>query len=714
MMESKRFVNPYSFIPLSDQKAKAYSDSDCHTGVIHYAVKTKTPLFIPNTSSENAFQTGSEHKSYDFFSYNELEIDRNYEDSYFEPIIPGSELRGMVRNLYETLTDSCMSVFNDEVYPERRTGDVFLPGIIEKTGRDYKLYKARAYKLADEFKNNSIIMETYKEGQKLYFTKANEVCKGPAKVKDYSAEKEVGLTKEGYLIKGMPLSNKKNCYIFELTEGEPIRILNQSDIERLEAVLTSYQEQPGAENAYMEYRTGFNKFLKENEGYFPVRYSLIPEIRDVLYLSPAAFTKEIANTPLKKIIGDFRACETFQNCCPACDLFGMIGLTSEEAIGGKVRFSDARVKDPGECSGYYDNIITRELLGSPKLSNPEFYLQRPKGADAWNYDYYIKGGKIYPYTEKNPLRLRGRKYYYHQKDVIFPKNVEKSNLNATIRPVKQGIVFEGKLFFDNISKRQLRQLLWILNGGTKEDRPETKPLCYKLGSGKPLGFGSVELQVLSCTERVVSLENNTFSYKEKEVKITPDSYFENGFSETIKEDFISISTFDYVDYKEVSYPYVIDEQGNTKRIGTTVEKGFEWFQHNKGSGKDRVKKRVEARIETTLPSIRDKYLEPKFISSKGKNEQKNKKPLNQASSKQNNTKFEKGQVIKGVVIEHKKNKIRIQLENGRKINLHFLDVINRNLKYGQLDKGCPLNSELNLTYHGKNDQGNEQWKGEVL
>ena len=63
------FVNPYNFIKFPQNKAKAYTDTDKHTGVIEYSVTTKTPLFIPNSSSDHAFRESdqkAEHKSYDF------------------------------------------------------------------------------------------------------------------------------------------------------------------------------------------------------------------------------------------------------------------------------------------------------------------------------------------------------------------------------------------------------------------------------------------------------------------------------------------------------------------------------------------------------------------------------------------------------------------------------------------------------------------------
>ena len=55
------FVNPYNFICFPKEKAHAYADEDRHTGVIHYTITTKTPLFIPNSSSETALRN-PEHR----------------------------------------------------------------------------------------------------------------------------------------------------------------------------------------------------------------------------------------------------------------------------------------------------------------------------------------------------------------------------------------------------------------------------------------------------------------------------------------------------------------------------------------------------------------------------------------------------------------------------------------------------------------------------
>ena len=94
------FINPYNFIPLGkEEDYQTKERGKTLQGVIEYSLLTKTPLFIPNTSTSYAFsepphkgkeeeEEGKEkekeeeeekeaHKSYDFYSYANLEGHEN-------------------------------------------------------------------------------------------------------------------------------------------------------------------------------------------------------------------------------------------------------------------------------------------------------------------------------------------------------------------------------------------------------------------------------------------------------------------------------------------------------------------------------------------------------------------------------------------------------------------------------------------------------------
>lgn len=631
-----QFLNPYNFISLPAKKASAYSDADRHTGVIEYTITAKSPLFIPNTSNEDAFQCGvKDHKSYDFYSYTTLTEGKNHKNEYYEPVIPGSELRGMLRSVYETLTDSCMGVLNESTYPTMRIGEAYQAGLLKRlSGGGYELVTAedciyRKEKGTDA-KGKPRYALLYKEeqlpeGAKVFFCRKKRYKEDFGKkrelkslIREVSTVKDGEHKEEGYLIKGEAdgsLGKKHNCHVFIPKEGTGTS-LKSEDIDRLQAVLKAYREEPSAEKKYAEYQKELNVFLKgKGNDYFPVYFSKVGG--KYLYLAPACFSKEAAVHSLKDLAGVWAPCEGGA-VCPTCALFGMIGGKGTEYGGSKIRFADARVSLPEEnassdWAAYFDEIVTLEALGAPRLQNVEFYLERPDGAVFWNYDYYIMNGgaEVIPYK----ATLRGRKFYWHQRGKVLRTDVEKNNLNKTVRPVKSGITFTGKLFFDGISYKQLNQLLWILNGGNEAEQPETGHIAYKLGMGKPLGMGSVELKVTKLSERTIALEEDSISYAVKEENPEIVVYEAAEFSDAAKEDFFTIASLDAAQGKTVTYPIVEGQQDRA------MTEGFKWFVENhskyEGGKRKMAQKRGQLLRHYALPKISNAETLPRLLENDG-------------------------------------------------------------------------------------------------
>ena len=628
MAEDKSvFLNPYNFISFPQKKAEAYTDTDKHTGVIEYTITTKTPLFIPNSSSDKAFKESekvTDHKSYDFFSYTNLDSKKTYENEYHLPVIPGSEMRGVVRNVYETLTDSCMGLLNEEIYPVKRSYEKFIPGLLYKNKDKLVLYSAASYRVDIK------ISRKYKNGKKLYFTpqratKEKKDKNGNVKTIRYwkiitsVGENRENYLKEGYLLKlGMGLiesedknnknsdnknfnnknSNiKANYHIYQAKKEEEISFFTREKVERkVVAVIDSYLAQPAItpenEKAYMEYKKDLVDFLNGNEEkYFPVNYSALD--KENIYLAPAVYSKEIYNNSIGKMAGEFAPCK--EDFCPACDLFGHIGKTNKTCKGSGIRFTDLYVKEektPENYNQYYlENKITLQTLGGPKLGNVEFYLKKPdKNASFWTYDYYILNCNV----KVAPGELRGRKYYWHHPQVHFEK-VEPTNLNKTVRPVKEGIEFKGKLYYESISKKQLEQLIWILNSGSEQ-------LGLKLGAAKPLGLGSISCTVDQVQERKIKLTEDGLNYSVEEIPLKNITYETVGFSQNVKEEFYLIAGLNTVSKNiPITYPRTY-EQKNGK-----MEEGFKWFGLNHWIGKagnGMIGNRKNVEILKTLPPIK--------------------------------------------------------------------------------------------------------------
>lgn len=81
-----RFVNPYNFVPSEGECDKKKRETGILTGKITCTIETLTPLFIPDSQNKEKF-----------FHYPDDE----------KPVIPGSEIRGTIRSVFETAFKGC-------------------------------------------------------------------------------------------------------------------------------------------------------------------------------------------------------------------------------------------------------------------------------------------------------------------------------------------------------------------------------------------------------------------------------------------------------------------------------------------------------------------------------------------------------------------------------------------------------------------------------
>lgn len=612
MAEDKSvFLNPYNFISFPQKKAEAYTDTDKHTGVIEYTITTKTPLFIPNSSSDRAFKESekvTDHKSYDFFSYTNLNPGKTYENEYHLPAIPGSEMRGVVRNAYETLTDSCMGLLNEEEHPVKRSAERFKPALLCRKNEKLVLYDADSLRIekkseekeskleekgskSEEKGSKTAGFDQYRNGSEVYFKDTNG-----DKNKIVEKTSPGKYAQKGYLLKwGMGVKKARYHVLVAKNEIRGISFTREEVESKLMTIVRSYMDQPAVSvdnmGAYKEYADDLQEFLKGNMPYFPVNYSVLDG--QTVYLAPATYSKEVYNNTIGKLAGEFAPCKN--NFCPACDLFGHIGKNNETSKSSKIRFTDLYVteeKKPEEYREYYlKNKVTLQTLGGPKLGNVDFYLKKPKNATFWTYDYYVVNGKI----QIKDGELRGRKYYWHHPQVHL-EEAEATRLNKTVRPLKKDVEFRGKLYFESISEKQLRQLIWILNSGSEE-------LGLKLSAGKPLGLGSISCVVNQVQERKINLTGGSLEYSVEEIPFDGITYEQAEFSEYVKEEFYKIAGLNSVPKDmQITYPRTLEQKDGK------MKEGFKWFGKNHWSiSKKRTgvipEDRKDMEILRTLPAL---------------------------------------------------------------------------------------------------------------
>lgn len=328
-------------------------------------------------------------------------------------------------------------------------------------------------------------------------------------------------------------------------------------------------------------------FKEANEGYFPVYASEVGNPgHSYYYLSPACITKEAYQNTIGKILknhGNLKPCSDPSDLCPACSLFGMAAKKGGKA--SSICFGDA--KCAMEIEGDYMDPVTLQELSQPKVSSTEFYLIRPEDAEFWTYDYkvvYDKDGSLKLELCGDEVNIAGRKFYWHSRvgedDKVFFPQTEVTERNKTVRPVKSNITFTEDIYFDRISRTQLDQLLMILNisGEGKWG--------YKLGAGKPLGLGSITMNVTGCDIRMIELDEESKSivyssqkYEDYFLEKMPvfdserESYEQFHFEKDNVDLLLRIADFHAADGFTVTYPVT---QTQLRAVQSFLKKEASW------------------------------------------------------------------------------------------------------------------------------------------
>lgn len=539
-------VNPYTFVSLGSGVERSNHAKGDLSGVIHCSMKNETSLALPdlpNAVEETMIgEKGKteKHKKAPFFKVNG------------KPVITGSEIKGVIRSAYETLSNSCLSVNNNNIL-SARSADVRSPGLIRFENEDKKwhLYKADTKKLKyDGSEDFDETADTFKRTWKNYkYTKDD---KGRSRA-DYKGGK-------------IPVSYKFSTS-FEEVEAYDLDLA----VEDYKLVCKMYAESDSSMKKFM--------FTPAKDGKcYPVYYrEFSDDGKNYVWLSPAQISRSVFRNKVDNLLGTYRHCEDTDNVCEACGLFGMIGKKgSTSAIASRLRFTDAKLENDAKLT-----YKTLKELSSPRLSSIEFYSTAPNMKFQWNYD--TKG-----------VKLNGRKYYFHHN--CDCTTTEKTGRNLTTELLEKGAEFSFDIFFDKLNESELNRLVWTLAIG--ENSPASHRM-HKLGHGKPLGLGSVKITVDSVTKRSFDPDRMIFTNEEMNV----DLFFENVPFDTSAEyfkEYMAVTDFDYLEGRPVAYPYGDDKMGKDTSVGTLT-----WFKANHNDGK-MVKPGESCTISHSLPKITDK------------------------------------------------------------------------------------------------------------
>lgn len=593
-------VNPYSFVPLGTAPARTSLDA-CYTGPLltgrlDYTLTTDTPLLIPD-SAKVVKDEKIDHKRYPFFRLPDG-----------TPAIPGSEMRGAMRGVYEAVTNSCLSVLLDsteEPFSQRLPStngfkDHGLLGIDPETG-EWVLYAADVvdYLKLSEGRDGSLM----RNGWLNWYGH------------EYHSGQHTRLRPDGpsgWLQFNRPITlYKKNYHVRLLAPkaGRPVIFRWQDDTpyRALSNILKKSADNDPRSAAHGDLLAALKR-VHDNDpkqgGLVPVWYLLADDNGTLrCYLSGASIGRVMQGRSWTEIMGNYAPCADTDALCPGCALFGTV---KGKGTSGRVRFTDAE-------AAQYESLGNKTLpiLSGPKPSAYEFYLEKPKSTyetsiGFWNYDFCsLEETKCSPDGTKQTIKKfrvytpqpRGRKFYWHS----APRTEnERSNQNATLEAMKG--TFKGSVYFDRITRAQLEELAFVLTLG--ENTPAS-PRLHKIGHGKPVGYSSCKITLTGGELRTLAQQDGTLCYTTEPLPL--DSLL--AAHGRIDTDSISVKSLLKIadkrstQGKTVEYP---KEPRKGKKQGEP--KIFNWFANNRSKGANLV----------TLPHPLDDNIEIKSEPSQNR------------------------------------------------------------------------------------------------
>ena len=618
-MSSQLFVNPYNFIPFgSTIEERRRSRENLYrgqnrliSGWLETELDTKTPLIIPDGAHPEYWDTDNKRYVQDPDEDQKKKLHTEYkffripgEDGEEErPAIPGSELRGMLRSVYETVTDSCVAFLLDDKPISQR-----VPAFGSLRKRGLLAYEET---ISGSGIRRWVLYSTYAERKEV------ESDGGRLKYKDGRAVTEKNgdyIENHGWLQYNIPVNPKGKYSIAYLREnekiytwdfigedGKPDEIKNEEPYRALKSAL---QDRPkGLKNRNevpnRNLQNALERAKQGKDNKIPVYYFMVKRGDETLvYLSNSSIGRIAQRRRWKEIMGAHAPCDNTDRLCPACLLFGTV---RDRGLKGHIRVTDA--EPVGEIPL---ETHTLPILGEPRTSAFEFYLKRSEGKQAtyWNFDFYgekVRDPNGKSHTEYHDLEEaapRGRKRYWHSPPAA---DASKSRMNSTVEAANG--TFKFRVYFDEVTEEQLQDLIWVITLG---DNRKESTKQHKLGHAKPLGYGSVKITVkekvirdISAQEDSIEIKMDTTEYKD----IIPEPG-KNLDPEAVRTLLIMSDTQTIPENIPVEYPTDLDKQNI-----------FTWFANNR-TNPDRLK---------TLPEPGDKELTLRKNENASKSKNSNKR-----------------------------------------------------------------------------------------
>jgi CRISPR-associated protein (TIGR03986 family) len=245
-------------------------------------------------------------------------------------------------------------------------------------------------------------------------------------------------------------------------------------------------------------------------------------------LFPVSIPRALFTTPPSELLPDtLKPANTVAELSPADRVFGWVKNDGAGAWRGKLRVGVATCEGGAnsiESVGSTDNGLSLAILGQPKPQQARFYVAKDKDGkpidkgtaksrDAmYLQNQGLRGRKINPTQPQslvggywNPGHAaptqsvgklsNGSQVYQEYRHMGGERNDQNRSVTEW---VKQDSMFRFDIDVTNLTPFELGALFWLLS---LNEGNSGKKRYLRLGGGKPLGFGTVSLEIECCDLR---------------------------------------------------------------------------------------------------------------------------------------------------------------------------------------------------------------------
>lgn len=501
---------PFNFVPLNEkvffpdwaeQVSHDIPFSDGESGEIELELEAMTPVFVRNGHTKE----DAEAKNDEYVSFSK-DADGNY-------FIPGTSVKGMIRNVLEIMSFGKMNQISNDRYgfrdlnnnndymPLFQGGKVFC-GYMKKINDNeveivdhgipyrisHKEIDSKFHSRLSEFcsKNENLKSDYNRTARKkiellnlsnfdFSFEENKQIQKPKVDTRRFVEFSNSGNIKGRLILTGQPGVRQKRYdrrkdkdvwsgkfYEFVFPEKKIYRetILMQDEYDlRFKDFLFIHKDSSDW--------TNFRKKQFENKEPIPIFF-----VRDnsgkILHLGLSYLYK----IPYNKRVKDCLHNEHKKNDPDLADL--MFG-DQKLGIKGRVQFSNAKL-----ISGGLDRKI-EPLMGSPKASYYPIYLQQNSTNGFLNDRFYKT------YSSEKPILKGWKRYPSHDNEIrTFPVDEKQKKNISPFMPLKKGSKFSFKIRFHNLRPEEIGALILAINLNDTYG-------FHSIGFAKPYGFGKVKL-----------------------------------------------------------------------------------------------------------------------------------------------------------------------------------------------------------------------------